>query len=349
MMRQLSPRSVIPLLSSALAVVVAFLVGAIFLLIVGKDPFEAYKLLVSRGLGSSFAVTETLIKMAPLLMVSAGLVLALKASVWNIGIDGQFLFGASLVGITAAKLVGILPPVPMLVISAFVGFVGGAVWGIVPALLKVRYGLNEIITTIMMNYVAIYVTSWLVKGPFKDPAVVPPQTPLIPKEFRLPPLPFTRVHVGVLVGLLVVLLVYLMFRNTTLGFKLMVVGRSRNAAIHAGMPVNRLVVLALLLSAGLAGLAGANDVLGVKGLFQGEWNPAYGLTGFALTFLARLNGLLVIPFTYFFAFLLFGGEMMARTARIPSFFVEFLEGLMLVFFAVAVCVERRYLREMEPS
>lgn len=347
MTKRLSLQSVTPLLSSALAIVAAFLVGAIFLLLVGKNPLEAYKLLVSRGLGSSFGITETLIKMAPLLMVSAGLVIALKASVWNIGINGQFLVGASLVGITAAKLTGVLPLVLMLVVSALVGFIGGAAWGVIPAFLKVRYGLNEIITTIMMNYVAIYVTSWLVKGPFKDPAVVPPQTPLIPKAFRLPPLPSTRVHIGVLIGLLVVLLVYLMFRNTTLGFKMTVLGRSRTAAVHAGMPVNRLVVLSLLLSAGLAGLAGANDVLGVKGLFQGEWNPAYGLTGFALVFLARLNGLLVIPFTYFFAFLLFGGEMMARTARIPAFFVEFLEGLMLVFFAVAVYVERRRLRETE--
>jgi len=106
-------------------------------------------------------------------------------------------------------------------------------------------------------------------------------------------------------------------------------------------------VLALLLSAGMAGLAGANDVLGVKGLFQGEWNPQYGLTAFALVFLARLNGLLVIPFAFFFAFLLFGGEMMARTAKIPAFYVPMLEGLILIFFAISMYFERKYLDRSE--
>ncbi len=335
------------MLSSFFAVVAAFLVGAIFLWLVGKDPLQAYSLLISRGLGSSFGVTETLIKMVPLLFVSAGLLVALKARVWNIGVDGQFLIGASLVGIVAPKLAGVIPLVPLLSLCTLVGFGGGLAWGVVPALLKVRYGLNEIITTIMMNYVAIYCTSWLVKGPFKDPAVVAPQMPLIPVEFRLPLLPLTRIHLGLVVGILAVLLVYWMFRSSTIGFALTVLGRSRKAALHAGMPVNRLIVTALLVSAGLAGLAGANDVLGVKGLFQGEWNPMYGLTGFALVFLARLNGLWVIPFAYFFAFLDFGGELMARTAQIPAFYVPMLEGLMLIFLAVSAYFERKYLNGVD--
>lgn len=331
-----------------LAVAAAFLSGALFLGLTGKDPGQAYTILVSRGLGSTLGVTETLIKMAPLLLVSAGLLIALKAGVWNIGIDGQLLIGASLAGILAPRLAGVIPLGGLLLLCAGAAFIGGALWGVVPAVLKVRYGLNEIITTIMMNYVAIYLTSWLVKGPFGDPAVVAPQMPTIPPEFRLPFLPFTRIHIGLLVGLLAVLLIYLMFRYGATGLALTILGRSRKAALHAGLPVNRLVVLALLLSAGLAGLAGANDVLGVKGLFQGEWNPMYGLTGFALVFLARLDGLLVIPFAYFFAFLLFGGEVMARTARIPAYFVPLLEGLMLLFFAVSTYVEQRYLRELEP-
>jgi ABC-type uncharacterized transport system permease subunit len=340
-------RPFIALLSSLLAIMAAFLVGLIFLWGVGKDPFQAYGILFSRGVGSSFGLTETLIKMAPLLLVSAGLLVALKASVWNIGVDGQFLIGASLVGIVAPKLAGVVPQTVLLTLCALVGFGGGVMWGIVPALLKARYGLNEIITTIMMNYVAVYLTSWLVKGPFHDPGGVAPQMPLIPEAFRLPMLPFTRIHIGLVVGLLAVLVVYFVFRYGTAGFALLVLGYSRKAALHAGMPVNRLMILALLVSAGLAGLAGANDVLGVKGLFQGEWNPMYGLTGFALVFLARLNGLGVIPLAYFFALLDFGGEMMARTAQIPAFFVPILEGLMLIFLAISVYFERRYLPGMD--
>ncbi len=335
-------RAALPWLSSLLAIAAAFLVGAIFLGATGKNPAQAYGLLLSRGLGSWFGLTETLIKMAPLLLVSAGLLVALKAGVWNIGLDGQLLLGACMVGLVAPRLVGIgLPLWPMLVLCALVGCAGGMAWGVIPAWLKVRYGLNEIITTIMMNYVAIYLTSWLVKGPFRDPAVVAPQMPTIPLDFRLPSLPFTRIHVGLLVGLAAVGLVYLLFRQTTPGFALTVLGRSRPAARHAGLPVNRLMAAALLTSAALAGLAGANDVLGVKGLFQGEWNPMYGLTAFAVVFLARLNPLGVIPLAYFFAWLDFGGEMMARTAQIPAFFVPILEGLMLIFLALSAVAERK--------
>ncbi len=346
--RSLSLGAARPLLSSAFAIAAAFVAGGIFLALRGKDPIAAYRLLFDRGLVSSFGVTETLIKTAPLLLVGAGLLIALKAGVWNIGVDGQFLVGACLTGVVAPRLIGDVPLALMLLLAALVGFGGGLAWAVVPALLKVRYGLNEIITTIMMNYVAIYTTSWLVKGPFKDPNVVPPQTVLIPKEDRLPFIPSSRVHVGLLAGVVAVLLVAFLFRRTVLGFRLRTLGQSLKAAVHAGMPVGRLTVLALLLSGGFAGLAGANHVLGVRGLFQGEGNPEYGLSGFALVYLARLNPLWVFPFAYFFAFLGFGGELMARRAEIPTYYVPMLEGLMLVFFAVAVYLERLAARERHP-
>jgi ABC-type uncharacterized transport system permease subunit len=138
----------------------------------------------------------------------------------------------------------------------------------------------------------------------------------------------------------VVLLVTILFRHTVIGFMLDVLGRNRQAAIHAGMPVNRLTLVALLASGALAGLAGANDILGVKGLFQGNWNPGYGFAAFALVYLARLSSLWIIPFAYFLSFLAIGGEMMARPLGIPTYFVEMLEGLMLICFAVATYVER---------
>ncbi len=285
-------------------------------------------------------MTETLIKAAPLLLVGAALLVALKAGIWNIGVDGQVLVGALLVGVVAPELAGAVPRAPMLLISAAAGLLGGTLWALVPALLKVRYGLNEIITTLMLNYVAIYLTSWLVKGPFKDPTAVPPQTKVVPPELRLPDIPGMDIHVGLLVGLVAVGMVAFLYRATTLGFALWVLGQSRRAAVHAGLPVGRLSTFALLASGALAGLAGANDVLGVKGLVQGSWNPAYGLTAFALVYLARLRALWVLPFAYFFSFLDFGGEIMARSADIPTYFVAMLEGLMLAFFAVAVALER---------
>lgn len=329
-----------PFAGSSLAIVAAFVVGGIFLELRGKDALGAYDLLFRRGLGTSYGIVETLIRMAPLLIVSAGLLIALRAGVWNIGVDGQLLVGALVSGVVAAEIAGRVPNPAMWLIAAAAGFLGGLAWAIVPALLRVRWGLNEIITTLMMNYVAFNVTSWLVKGPVKDPAVVPPQTKLLAKEARLPEILGSGVHIGLVVGLIVALAVAILFRRTVLGFMLDVLGNNRRAAIHAGMPVGRLTALALLLSGGFAGLAGANDVLGVKGLFQGNWNPGYGFAAFALVFLARLKSLWIIPFAYFLSFLAIGGEMMTRPLNIPTYFVEMLEGLMLIFFAVAVFLER---------
>jgi simple sugar transport system permease protein len=339
-----APPRMHPAVSSLAAIGGALVAGAVLLWLSGLDPLRGYTILLTEGLGTSFGVTETLIKTAPLLMVAAGLLVAFRAGVWNIGVDGQLLIGAIFTAALAPWLLTTVPHVPALVLLGLVGAVGGAAWGLLPALLKVHYGLNEIITTIMMNYVAVYLTTWLVKGPFRDlsdPTIIAPQTTVIPESLRLPLLPFGRVHVGLAVGILAVMLVYVLMRNTVLGFKLSVLGANPKAAVHAGFPVGRLTVLAMLVSAAFAGLAGANDVLGVLGMFAADWNPRYGLIGVALVFLARFNGLTVIPLAYFFSFLRFGGELMSRTAGIPIFFVDVLKGLMLVFFAAGEVLERR--------
>jgi simple sugar transport system permease protein len=339
---RLSGISLLPIASSVMAIVMAFVIGGIFLEANGKDALHAYRILFERGLINSDGLTETFKKMAPMLIVSAGLLIALRASVWNIGIDGQFMVGALLAGVAGAHLSGSVPNPVMWLIAAIAGIAGGLLWAVVPALLMVKFKLNEIITTLLMNYVAVYVTAWLAKGPFKDPDRVAPQTPKIPLEDRLPFIPGTEVHIGLIVGLISVVVVAILFRSTVYGFCLDVVGRNRRAAIHAGLPVGRLAGSALLLRGAFAGLAGANDVLGIQGLFKANWNPGYGFTAFALVYLARLNSLLIIPFAFFFSFLLVGGDSMPRRADVPTYFVEMLEGLMLICFAVAVYLERRW-------
>ena len=325
-----------------MAIVMAFVIGGIFLQANGKDALHAYQILFERGLLDSDGLTETFKKMAPMLIVSAGLLIALRASVWNIGIDGQFMVGALLAGVAGAHLAGNVPNPVMWLVAAIAGIIGGLLWALIPALLMVKFSLNEIITTLMMNYVAVNVCAWLVKGPFKDPDRVAPQTKQIPLDDRLPFIPGTEVHIGLIVGLICVVVVAILFRSTVYGFCIDVVGRNRKAAIHAGLPVGRLTGSALVLSGAFAGLAGANDVLGIQGLFKANWDPGYGFTAFALVYLARLNSLLIIPFAFFFSFLLVGGDSMPRRADVPTYFVEMLEGLMLICFAVAVYLERRW-------
>lgn len=339
--RLLNVATLTPIVSSLIAIALAFLVGGIFLELRGKDPIAAHRILIERSIGNDDGLTETFKQMAPLLIVSAGLLISLRAGIWNIGIDGQFLAGALMAGVVGAGLVGDVPRGVMLLAGALAGFVGGLLWAVVPALLRVRWGLNEIITTLMMNYVAINITSWLVKGPVRDKSLVAPQTKQIPFTEWLPHIPGTEVHIGLIAGLIVVALVAILFRSTVLGFMLTVLGRNPRAALHAGLPVGRLTILALLLSGGFAGLAGANDVLGIQGLFKGNWNPGYGFTAFALVYLARLNPVWLVPFTFFFSFLLIGGQSMPRRADVPTYYVEMLEGLMLIFFAAVVYLERR--------
>jgi simple sugar transport system permease protein len=216
-------------------------------------------------------------------------------------------------------------------------------WILLPAILKARFDINEIITTLMMSWVAVHLVTYMVKGPINDLATVPAQTTLIPSGYRLPLIPFTRIHIGLIVGIVSLLGMHWVIRKTTLGYRFRVMRMNKNAALHAGMSVPRLTIYGLLISGGLAGLAGAGDVLAIKGLFQGNWNPQYGMTAIPLVFLARLNGWSVIPLAFFFSFLALGGEFVARDLGVPVFFVHVLEGLMLLFFAASEYFEKKWM------
>jgi general nucleoside transport system permease protein len=339
----------LPVATSILAALTALLLGGLFLAARGKDPILTYRLMISRGLGTSYGLTEAAIQMAPLLMVGAGLLIALRGGVWNIGVDGQLLVGAFLAGIVTPSVLDHTSRPVALIVGMLAGIVGGVLWALGPAALRAWFGLNEIITTLMLNYLAINLTAWLVKGPAKDPDIVAPQTRRIPVADRLPDIPGFDIHIGLLLGLLVVVLVAILFRATMPGFMIDVLGKNQRAAIHAGFPVSKLTAGVLLASGALAGLAGANDVLGVQGVFKGNWNPGYGFAAFALVYLARLSPLALIPAAAFLATLTIGGELAARPAGVPNSFVQILEGLMLICLAVAAAGERWYRNTHRPS
>ncbi len=341
-MKTVNLHPVKPALLSIASICFSLIAGGVILLAIGKNPILYFGLLFARGLGSSLGVIESVIRMAPLLIISAGLLACFSAGLWNIGTDGQFLIGAILAGWAAPWLCTLLPYSAYLAVVAALGIVGGMIWILLPAVLKARYDINEIITTLMMSWVAVYLTTWLVKGPLNDLSVVPAQTALIPPICRMPLIPATRLHAGLMVGFMVLLGIQAVIRKTTLGYRFRVMALNKKAAVHAGMQVSNLTVYSLLISGGLAGLAGAGDVLAIKGLFQGNWNPHYGMTAIPLVFLARLNGWAVIPLAFFFAFLAVGGEFVARDLAVPVFFVHVLEGLTLLFFAASQYVEAKW-------
>jgi simple sugar transport system permease protein len=208
--------------------------------------------------------------------------------------------------------------------------VGGA-WTIVPSVLKAYYGINEIISVLMMSYVGINLANMLIKGPFLTTKAFMPQTDVIPFDYLLPYIPGTRIHVGIIIALAVLAVVHYMQTRTGYGLRLRILGLNPKAAVHAGINVKRDIITAFALSGALIGLAAAVEVLGVWGYVRADWNPAFGMTLFAIVFLAGLNVMVVIPFVFFFAVIQIGGHEAARQAGLPNDFLLLLVGLILFF------------------
>ncbi|MBA2277032.1 MAG: ABC transporter permease [Chloroflexia bacterium] len=328
-------------IESVVAVALALLLGGVALLLTGHDPVMAYGALAERVMFRSTGASEVLVRVGPLLIAGAAVLVSVRAGVWNIGIDGQVLSGALACAVVASALVGhVIAPV-MWVAGAVAALAAGGAWALLPGLLRARLGLNEIITTIMLNYVALSLSGWLVKGPLKDPNLVAPQTPVIPRLDRLPVLGDTRLHLGLLVALVVALVVGYLLHGSRIGFELGIVGERPRVAHYAVMPVGRLLLTAFLVSGALAGLAGANDILSTKGTFQADWNPGYGLAAFALVFLARRRAVGLIPAALLLGALAYGADILPRAADVAPAFVDLLEGLILGSLALMTYVRER--------
>jgi ABC-type uncharacterized transport system permease subunit len=315
-------------------VVMALVGGGLILLVLGKDPLDYYGYVLQRSLLRWGGAQETLTRMAPLLLIAAGLIVAFRAGIWNLGGDGQFLLAAVVTAALAPALSAVLPRGLTLVFCMIAGSLVGALWSLIPAMLKARYGINEIITTLMMSFLGTSLANVLIKLVLRDPDTTVPQTRSLAVDDRLPRLFGTTIHCGLVLAILAVILVHWMMTQTAFGLKLQVLGANRAAAVHAGFRVERLTIAAFALSAGLIGLAGAVEVLGVWGSVRADWNPAMGLLVVPLVFLARFNGYAVIGFTLFFSALMVGGESAARRVGVPQHYVLVLVALLLLFLAL---------------
>ena len=317
-----------------LPIVLALVVGGLILLALGKDPLAYYDYVLQRGLFSWSGFQQTVIRSAPLLLIASGLIVAFRAGIWNLGVDGQFLLAAVASAALAPVLILSLPSWLTIVICCAVSILVAMAWSLVPAFLKIRYGLNEIITTLMMTFLGISFANVLVKLPFDDPNNSVPQTMTLPVADRLGRLFDTTIHSGIIIALAAVFAVHFVMTRTAFGLRLQIVGANPRAAKHAGLSVGRLTYATFALSAGLVGLGGAAEILGVWGTMRADWNPAYGLLVVPLVFLARFNGIAVIGFTLFFAILMIGGESASRRLGVPNFYVLVLVALLLIFLAL---------------
>ncbi|MEM7224138.1 MAG: ABC transporter permease [Pseudomonadota bacterium] len=329
-----APEALHRVLRVLLPILLALGAGAVLLVILGKDPLAYYGYVLKRGLYSPSGFEASITRMAPLLLIAAGLIVAFRAGLWNLGVDGQFLLAAVFVSALTPALLPFMPAIAAIVLAFLVAVAVGAAWSLIPAFLKARHGINEIISTLMMSFLGVSFANVLIKIPFNDPSTTVPQTATLPVDDRLARLGDSTVHWGVVLAVIMVVAVHYLMERTSLGLKLQIVGTNPRTAIHCGLDVKRLTFVAFAISAGLAGLAGAVDVLGVHGTIRADWNPAYGIVVIPLVFLARFNGFAVIAFVFFFAVLMIGGESAARRLGVPSFFVLVLVALLMLFFAV---------------
>jgi ABC-type uncharacterized transport system permease subunit len=322
------------------ATLAALLVGAAMLLFLKVNPIEAYKALWEGAFGTGNALAETLVKATPLLLVGLGICISFRGDVINIGGEGQMIVGALLatwMGLTFTSLPGWL----VIVLALLAGFFGGAVWGGIPGILKAYFHVNEILSTVMMNAIAVQLMNFLLRGSMIDPSQAElaskiPQTARLLEAFHLPRLAPTRLHLGALIAVVLAILVYILLWRTTLGYRIRAVGQNPQASRYAGIKVQRYIVLALLLSGAFSGLAGATQVFGVNyrmitdGSSSGFTGGA-GFNGIVAALFGQLHPIWAIPASILFGALLVGANSMQRVVQVPSALITAMNGLVVVF------------------
>jgi len=321
-------------LSLFLSLLLALAVIAVLFRALGVDPIVAYQRIFRGAFGSLYGLSETTVKAIPLMLAGVGLTIAFRARVYNIGAEGQLLAGA----ICATGLALVFPDLPgwILLPGMFlIGFLGGAVWALVPALLKARFRVDEVLSSLMMVYIASELVNYLVYGPWKGASEMGfPYTDKFSPSAQLPRLFNTRIHYPTLIlGLVMAALAYLFIQRTKWGFEIRVTGENPEAARYAGMNYLRTALLVMLLSGGLAGLAGVGEVAGIHHRLrypQGV-SPGYGFTAIIVAWLARLSPLAVVVTAFLVGGLLVGGDAIQVALGLPVATMYLFNGVILLF------------------
>ncbi|MDI7274574.1 MAG: ABC transporter permease [Anaerolineae bacterium] len=307
----------------------SLLCGAILLWACGADPFVTYRAMAGGAFGSAFSLTETLVKAIPLMLTGLGVALAFRLRFWNIGAEGQLVCGgvaAAWVGLFWADVV---PPWALLPACLAVGMAAGALWAGVPAFLKAHLRVDETLTTLMLNYVAILFSEHLYYGAWRDPKGYGfPGTAPLPEAAWLPRLA-GRAHAGLILGVLAAAALWFIFRRTRWGFELRIIGENPVAARYLGINIARNVVGALLLSGALSGLAGACEVTAISHRLQQGLAIGYGYTAIIVAWMAQLSPVGVVFVALLMAALLVGGDQVQITMRLPAAVGPVLQGLIL--------------------
>ncbi len=328
--KRLVPSSTSFVIVPLVSIILALLVGAVFLVLSGHNFWEVYKVMFAGAFGSIYGITETIVKAIPLTITGLGVALAFRMQLWNIGGEGQLYMGAFAatwvaLNFSDAEEWWVLP------LMITLGMLAGGLWALVPAIPRAIWGVNEIITTLMLNYVAIFWVDYLVYGPWKDPNGYnfPLTAPFSPAAI-LPVLGHSRIHAGLFFGLFIALLFYIIIYHTRWGYEIRVCGESPDAARYAGININKNILLVMFVSGAVCGLAGMAEVSGIAHRLQHGLSTGYGYTAIIIAWLSRLHPFVIIVVAFLFGALQVGGYIV-QTSGIPSSMVAMLQGLLLFF------------------
>lgn len=311
------------------AAVCALIAASLIMLILGYNPVDVYLKIIEGSAGTAYRVTETINKTIPLAVMSLGIAVAFKMKFWNIGAEGQFYMGAFAAAYVAFALPG-LPGYILLPLMMMASIVFGGLWALIAALLKSKFGTSETLVTLMLNYIAIKWITYLQYGPWRDPKASGfPRMSRFVDAAVLPEL--FGVHIGWIVTLILAVLIFVLMKNTKLGYEIAVIGESEATARYAGISVVKTVLISMLISGGLCGLAGMMQASAIEGSLSDQMSGGLGFTAIITTWLARLSPPMVLVVSFLFAMLLQGGAYIQSALQIPSAVVEILQGSILFF------------------
>lgn len=330
----------------ALAILATILVASLLAMLAGANPLHTFGLIVKGAVGSKFAALETLNRATPLIFTGLAIAVAFRARLWNIGAEAQ-LYAGALVTVLIGTQLGLPGPLalPLMALGAIVA---GALVLLGPVLLKTRLGVDEVVTTLLLNFIMALFISYLLEGPLKDPMGMGwPKSPALPRDARLPRIvEGLRLHWGFALALLSAVAVWIIQTRTTLGFEIRAVGQNPQAARFAGVPVGRVLIKTALISGGLAALAGYCEVAGLKGNLTADISPGFGYTGIIVAMLALLHPLGVVISALFVAGIFVGADSMSRAAEVPTYIADILLASALLFMVLAILLTRfRVVRE----
>lgn len=337
-------------LTPFIAVFIALLISSFFILLAGVNPLNSYKELFIGSFGSKNAVAETLSRATPIILTGLAASIAFRARFWNIGAEGQLYAGALAVTFFGTGIIE-LPAIIMIPFLFMVGAIAGGLLLLPLVILKIYYKVDEVVTTLLTNFIVILLVSYLLEGPWKDPMSLGwPQGASVIDQGILPQiLSKTRLHLGFIFSIIFAILIWIVLSKHLIGYKIKAVGFNSSAASHSGIPVLKTIFIVALLSGGMAGMAGVTETAGLKGYLTLDLSPGFGYAGIAVAMLAGLHPIGVIASGIFLASIYVGADAMSRSMNVPTYLADVIVAITILCVLMSLVINQYKLRFLEQN